>query len=551
MHRHKYNLVLNAALWLLAGGLLLLGWAGLWWFANEQQRGITWAAPTQAIPWTDIPQGGVNLPSLHFEQPDVISRTLDTAQAAGFRWIRVQFSWEDLEIHGKGDFRDFRHDYNGDGATNEADAISAWTKYDGIVAAARARNLELIVRLDRPPTWARQNLPQEPFRVAAREQDPGATGPPDNYADYGDYVAAVVGRYRGNVRFFQIWNEPNLGHEWNWADSNPADFVELLRIGFTRAKAANPTAVILFPSLSPADGLDWRAMSDLVFLQRVYELGGGRYFDIFTAQQYGLGQPPSENRYVRPVYNEYGQIRTDLLWSRPLDSRTDITRVLLLREIMEQHGDSNKAVWISEFGWNSNPGPHSFGVPVSEQQKAQYAVELMTRARREWPWLGVMNIWFLRAGAGFNPADPTVDFQLVREDWTELPAYAAVRDYLLSPPLVGTGVYSAQHHAVQRDDAGGLKLRFWGTAIQVRDVIGTISVDGQVVGANAASITVENLPLGAHELRVTGGDVSEIRVSRANRLRPLWVVAPFGLLLALIVVAYRFLLAITRTFADE
>jgi hypothetical protein len=525
-------------LWLAAGGAILLLTAIFWWFANQAERGITFAAPDRPIPWTDVPQGGVNLPSLHFEQPDVISRTLDTARAAGFHWIRVQFPWEDIEIHAKDDFRDYRHDYNGDGATNEADAISAWAKYDQIVAAAQARDLELIVRLDRPPAWARQNLPQEDFRVAERANDPGETGPPDRYADYGDYVAAVVGRYRGKVRFFQLWNEPNLGHEWNWADPDPAQFVELLKIGAERARAANPEVVILFPSLSPADGLDWRAMSDLEYLEQVYELGAAPYFDIFTAQQYGLGQPPSENRYIRPVYNASGQVRRDLLWSRPLDSRTDITRVVLLREIMERHGDSGKAVWISEFGWNSNPGPHSFGIPVSEEQKAAYLVDLMRRARREWPWMGVMNVWFLRAGAGFDSAkDPTVDFQLVREDWTPLPAYAAVQSYLTAPAVVGPGRYPPGHPAFQRAGAT-ISLRFWGDSVAVEGAGGEqVAIDGQPLAGGRA----EGLALAEHSLTISGGSPRSIAVGREPSGHAFWLIAPFGLLILMIIATERFL----------
>lgn len=526
---------------------MLLLVAVFWWVENEYQRGITFSAAQAPIPWTDVSQGGVNLPSLHFEQPDTITRTLDLVQAAGFRWVRVQFPWEDIEINGKGDFRDFRHDYNGDGTVNDADAISAWTKYDGIVAAAQQRDLELIVRLDRPPAWARTNLPQEPFRVAQRAQDPGATGPPDNYADYADYVAAVVGRYRGKLRFFQIWNEPNYGHEWNWADPDPAQFLELLKLGYTRAKAVNPEAVILFPSLTPADGLDWQAMSDLAFLERIYERGGGQYFDIFTAQQYGLGQPPDENRYVRLVYNAQGQPRRDTLLRRPLDSRTDVTRVILLREIMERYGDTNKAVWISEFGWNSSAQPTQFGPSVTEEQKGAYLVSLMARARREWPWMGVMNIWFLRAGAGFNPDDPTVQFQLVREDWTPLPAFRAVQAYLAAPPVLGPGSYAPDHPAVSRSSDGELTLRFWGTGVQIDGAQNSqILVDAQSAYTGTSQITIDNLTLGEHGLRIRGNPPTRITIRRANSLQLLWLLLPFGLLLLLIMVVYRGLLTLTK-----
>ena len=48
----------------------------------------------------------------------------------------------------------------------------------------------------------------------ARSDKQHAERPPDNFDDYGDFVATVVGRYKGRVNHFQIWNEPNLGEEW-------------------------------------------------------------------------------------------------------------------------------------------------------------------------------------------------------------------------------------------------------------------------------------------------------------------------------------------------
>jgi len=108
---------------------------------------------------------------------------------AGFHWIRQEFPWQDIEIHAKGDFEDRRHQpYR-----------SAWEKYDQIVDLAQRYGLELIVRLSAPPAWSR-----------AQGDAAGTLAPPDNYADFGDFVAAVVSRYRGRIRYYQIWNEPNI-----------------------------------------------------------------------------------------------------------------------------------------------------------------------------------------------------------------------------------------------------------------------------------------------------------------------------------------------------
>jgi polysaccharide biosynthesis protein PslG len=151
-------LVLIAACALLA--------ATVWW-DNALNRGIAGAAPATPIPWADVPRGGVNTYGLHHEVvtpehrrtgDNKVARTMQMIREGGFHWVRVQFPWEDIEFCAKGVFRDCRAGSAGQ---------SMWTKYDYIVEQARRNDLELIVRLDRPPPWARQQALASPEVVAA------------------------------------------------------------------------------------------------------------------------------------------------------------------------------------------------------------------------------------------------------------------------------------------------------------------------------------------------------------------------------------------------
>jgi polysaccharide biosynthesis protein PslG len=412
--------------------LLSLALAAFAWVDNEVNRGVTFAPAPPAPRWADVPPLGVNAYNIQFEPNEAdVTRTLEMAQAMGARFVRIQMPWDDVEIHAKGDFQDRRNDPPRD----------AWEKYDFIVAEAERLGLELIVRIDRAPQWARPNDFADPRFQAGLQENPDSTGPPENYQDYADFVGTAVARYRGTVRFFQIWNEPNLAYEWSWRLPDPERFAELLRLAAAAARASNPEVVILFPSLSPTDGKEPRKapISELEYLDRVYRAGAADDFDIMSAQAYGLGQPPDENRYVRLRWSPRAPLR-DL--DRPIDSRIDVSRVVLLREVMEKHGDGGKAVWISEFGYNSapervpEPARSNWGPPVSEEQKGEYLVGQLERARREWPWVGVMNVWFLRYG-GYrepDPADPTPYFAVVTRDYAPLPAYDALKEYAARPP---------------------------------------------------------------------------------------------------------------------
>lgn len=424
---------------LLLNLLLLAALAAVVWADNAANRGITFTAAPEPLPVR--PPLGVNLFNLHLE-PDkaAVERTFALAAAMGARYARMQVPWDDLEIHARGDYEDRRN-------LAAVGAVSAWAKYDRIVAAANAAGVELIWRLERPPAWARQQANATPAFQEGLQRDGNSTGPPDDYADYGAFVSAVVERYDGDgqvdapgsptVRHFQLWNEPNLKNEWGWQEPEPEQFVALLRVGATAARAASPDAIILFPGLAPTDGLDQRApMTELAYLDRVYRAGGAAYFDIMSAQAYGLGQPPDEHRYV------FLRGRENWSWRRPIDTRNDVSRVVLLREVMEANGDGATPVWITEFGWNSAPDSipperrFTWGEPVSEATKGAYLVGQLERARAEWPWMGVMNVWMLRYGgyAEPNPDDPTPYFALVTRDWQTLPAYDALRAYTASPP---------------------------------------------------------------------------------------------------------------------
>ncbi len=518
--------------------LLLAALAALAWLDNSINRGITYAPAPPPIPWADVPQLGVNAYHIQFEpNPADITRTLELARAMGAHFVRMQLPWEDVEIHGKGDFEDRR---------DPAHPKSAWAKYDFIFGEMQRLGLEPIVRIDRPPLWARARADATPEFQARKAVNGAATGPPDNPADYADFVAAVVARYRGQVRFIQIWNEPNLADEWNGQPPSPDAFTGLLRAAATAARAANPAAVILFPSLSPTDGLDPTApISDLDFLDRAYVAGAGPYFDIMSAQAYGLGQPPDEHRYVRP--RRPGQ---DWRWSRPLETRIDVSRLPLVREVMERHGDRQKAIWVSEFGYASPvPGVppdrrDTWGPPVSEEQKGAYLVGQLARARREWPWVGVMNVWLLRWG-GYqppDPRDPTQGFALVTRDFQPLPAYEALRRYSAGGPVAGVGAHAWGHPAVRGIEANTWEIRFEGDSLAFHGLNAplAVSLDGgpqanlHPAPGGGRVVVASGLPDTVHRVTVHGQDPPDaFLVGRARPLPWLWTWGMGGLLVAL------------------
>ncbi len=391
-------LILLVALWPNAGSLYDL--TGEETFLAQVRGTVHWLhtairpQPDQAPFAVDedaiVPPFGMNTFLQQEVLPEVREQTLSHLHDAGFKFIRQQYPWEDIEIHGKGDFVDRRNDPSG---------IDAWEKYDNIVGLSEKYDIEIIARLDNPPAWTR-----------VLTDTIGTQAPPDNLDDYGDFVEAVVTRYRGRVKYFQLWNEPNIYPEWGEQVVNPEAYTELLCTGYQRAKQANPEAKILVGALSPTVAMDGRDMNDLIFLQRMYRAGAGECFDIFSAQGYGLWSGPTDRR-LRPTVINY-------------------PHVILLRDVMVKYGDADKAVWISEAGWNTVPeGMEERYGQVDEEQQARYAVQAYERAQAEWPWAGVINYWFLKRPSDSEIDQPWYYFRLMEPDFTPTQAYYALAEY--------------------------------------------------------------------------------------------------------------------------
>ncbi len=354
-------------------------------------------APDASMTQADVSIFGVNT-FLQLEVlPEVRERSLQMISDAGIDFIRQEFTWEDIEVHGKGDFVDRRNDPEG---------VDAWAKYDNIVDLAEQQDVEIIARLGNPPAWTR-----------AMTDTIGTYAPPDDFGDFGDFAGAVAQRYEGRINYYQIWNEPNGNTEWGLQDVDPEAYTELLCIAYDRIKEADPDAVVLAGALTPTVALEGPNLNDLIFLDRMYRAGAGACFDVMSAQGYGLWSGPSDRR-LRPSVINY-------------------PHNLFIRDLMVQHGDAHKPISISEMGWNVVPEelPPIYG-RVTPEQQARYAVEAFERAREEWPWVSVVNYWFFKRHNDSERDESWYYFRMLEPDFSPLPVWEAVAQYAPDPPSV-------------------------------------------------------------------------------------------------------------------
>src|SRR5713226_8600173 len=259
--------------------------------------------------------------------PDTTSRDLKLVTDAGFRWQKTLFQWRQIEGACKGCFD--------------------WTEADRVVQASARSGVKIIARLDFQPTWARH--------------DGASNGPPDNYQDYADFVSAFVKRYAGGstigqVQAVGVWNEVNLDREWGGQKidrQQAADYVKLLGVAYTAAKAADPNVIVVTAGLSPTGVTDGHSADDVQYLQWLYDAGLQGKYDVLGA--HGNTQAPE----VDAAFGSIANFPHPSFYFR---------RIEQLREVMVKNSDADKRIWLLEFGWTSDSiHPNYSWFAVSEE----------------------------------------------------------------------------------------------------------------------------------------------------------------------------------------
>ncbi len=372
---------------------------GLWNLALDQTRPPLQLARDAKINNLPANQFGANTFLEQEVETSKRERSLQMLRDAGITWIRQPFTWSDIEIHAKGDFEDRRNEPN----------RSAWDKYDNIVDLSEQYGMTIMARLGAPPAWAHAGF-----------ADLGDFGPPATFEDFADFAVAVAQRYKGRIRYYQIWNEPNIYPEWGNQRANPEDYARILCLTYDRLKAIDPSIVVIAAALAPTVGQDGGGyagggLNDLIFFQRMYKAGAGRCFDVAAAQGYGLFSGPYDQR--------------------PNPLQTNVARHVLMRDIMVRNGDANKPIWLSEVNWNAVPNTPDtisdvgrFGMATLDEQ-ARFVPMLYDRAKQEWPWVGVMSVWFFKRPSDAEKNQSWYYFRMVEPDFTPLPLYEAMREY--------------------------------------------------------------------------------------------------------------------------
>jgi hypothetical protein len=261
-----------------------------------------------------------------------------------------------------------------------------WRGADLLVAHARQQGLQIIARLDIVPAWARAK------DTTDRRIDPA------HYDDFARYAAAFAARYRDQVRYIVIWNEPNLFFEWGSREPDPDAYAELLKIVYPAVKQANPEMQIAAGGLSPGPSVPGIRLDDLTFLRGM--IAAGAPFDVLAIHAYGAQAPADQE---------------------PHPDRVNFRRIEVYRDLLTEAGQT-KPLIVTEGGWNDHP---RWSGAVSPADRLRWTVEAY-RLSATWPDVIAVCFWQFRAPTTHSYQD---NFNFVAADGTPKAIYWAIREY--------------------------------------------------------------------------------------------------------------------------
>jgi hypothetical protein len=326
-------------------------------------------------------------------------RVHQKSREAGFNWARQQVSWADIQ---------------------GVNRYYAWGELDSVVESALRNKQKIMLSIAKSPKWA---SPKTNF------------GMPDNPHDLGNFMYMLARRYKGKVLAYEVWNEQNLKGE-SGGPVNVAQYIELLKYGYSGAKYGDPTAAVLFGGLTPTGVNNPEiAIDDVKYLEQAYAYQGGvmkNYFDVLAAHPGSNNNTPDQlwpdqpgDGHCPPKYAS----QEGTCWRN--HPSYYFRRIEQQYAVMNANGDGNKQMWLTEFGWSTYNVAlgYEYGQLISPELQGQYLVRALEKGKNDYPWMGVMFIWNLNFSTlGLPPEDEKVPWAVINPDFSDRPAFTMLKN---------------------------------------------------------------------------------------------------------------------------
>lgn len=219
---------------------------------------------------------------------------------------------------------------------------------DKYVDLARRHDVEILLTLGQTPAWA-STRPNE-----KKAYQSGNAAEPRSLDDWRNYVRTVATRYKGSIRAYEIWNEPNLKIFYT---GTIQDMSVLTREAFTVLKKVDPSILVVSASVT----------GDFRWLGEYLGAGAAKYIDVVGFHFYTAGSPEEVVGLARRV-----------------------------KQVMTDNGIPAKPLWNTEGGWGRTSSAKVFS---SDNQAAAYVarsyiLDWVTGISRFY-WYAWDNFWWV------------------------------------------------------------------------------------------------------------------------------------------------------------
>ncbi|MFB8791747.1 MAG: hypothetical protein U7123_23615 [Potamolinea sp.] len=184
---------------------------------------------------------------------------------------------------------------------------------DSDISLAQQYGVEIILILKSTPTWASKRPTETGCCYPLPWTTKGNIAEARNIEDWKNYIRTVATRYKGQVNYYELWNEANVPRFYSGTIEK---LILLNRAAYQVLKEVDPSITVISPALSPC-------CNSLKYLENYFIQDGGNYADVIGYHFYVAPQSPEA---MLPMIQQ-------------------------VQALMVKYRLDNKPLWNTESGW--------------------------------------------------------------------------------------------------------------------------------------------------------------------------------------------------------
>lgn len=288
-----------------------------------------------------------------FSSPTSLNAQMALMARSGVESVRTNFDWE---------------------AAEPAPGQYQFKQIDSIVSTAAQHHLQLLPIVEFTPRWASSHpssawdeyAPSNPATFASF-----MTTLVQRYGPHGSFWAANPSIPRDPIRDWQIWNEPE-GTKYDWRSAPwPNTYTALLKAAYRAVHQADHGAKVVSGAVV---ALNTTNLTQWAETRALYRAGFKHYFDILAVNAF-----TNTNSATASVARS-------------------LRIVKMVRQVMRQHGDGAKPIWVTELTWTAAKGriPRAdyAGFETTAKGQAQRLADYYTQVAEKHPYGIQRTFWY-------------------------------------------------------------------------------------------------------------------------------------------------------------